>query len=243
MVVPEVRPGEKHAPRPWTHTIAWCLHEELLQTSPFKNVSRPIVPRDQIQPLSGDQVQAILDAARRMNAPLRNAALILLLVDTGLRVSEVRQLRVEDISEGDDDFLTVVGKGNRKRRVPVSTRTRREIHRYLEIERRGAKSDEPLFASVGGTESGTALGQSGVHDIIAKAGKAAHLPKGVHASPHTLRHTFAVSFLRGGGNVFELKEIMGHTTLVTLNRYVTMAAADIAAAHQTASPVKGMRLR
>lgn len=67
--------------------------------------------------------------------------------------------------------------------------------------------------------------------------------KGVRCSPHTLRHTFAVNFLRGGGNLFELQQLMGHTDLTVLRRYVALAEADLAQAHWAASPADRMKLK
>lgn len=67
--------------------------------------------------------------------------------------------------------------------------------------------------------------------------------QGVRCSPDTQRHTFAVNFLRGGGNLFELQQLMGHTDLTVLRRYMALAEADLAEAHRAASPADRMRLR
>jgi site-specific recombinase XerD len=166
---------------------------------------------------------------------------ILLLVDTGMRVSELMGLSMTAVDRGTGE-LTVVGKGNKKRTIFMGVSCRRALWRYLEAERTEAAPDEPLIISVGGQRSGTALTNSGVHGIVAKAGKAAGVTS-VRCSPHTLRHTFAVNFLRGGGNLFELQQLMGHTDLTVLRRYVALAQADLAQAHRNASPADRMRLK
>lgn len=219
----------------------FCLAEGLLEETPLKNVKAPRVPTDQVQPLSSEQTQSLVDAARRTRAPERDVAAVMLLVDTGMRVSELCGLKVGDVDRGTGE-LTVVGKGNKKRRVFMGATARRALWRYLETDRRQALADEPLFVSVGGHQSGTALTPSGVHQIISKAGEAAGIT-GVRCSPHTLRHTFAVSFLRGGGNLFELQQLMGHTDLTVLRRYVALAEADLAQAHRAASPADRMKLK
>ena len=84
--------------------------------------------------------------------------------------------------------------------------------------------------------------RSGVYQAVADAGARAGI-EGVRCSPHTLRHSFAVSFLRNGGNVYVLQKIMGHTTLDTLKRYVNLAERDCAEAHRSASPADRLRLR
>src|SRR5687767_1606709 len=95
--------------------LNWCQAEELREATSLKNVRAPKVPIDQIQPLASEQVQALLDAARRTDAPERNVAIIGLLVDTGMRVSELMGLRIADVAR-DADYLTVLGKGGKKRR-------------------------------------------------------------------------------------------------------------------------------
>jgi integrase/recombinase XerC len=219
----------------------FCIAEGLLEDTPLKNVKAPRVPNDQIQPLDHEQVQALLDAARRTRSPERDVAVILLLVDTGMRASELTGLQMTDVDRGTGE-LTVLGKGNKKRAVYMGVACRRALWRYLETERVEALPDEPLFVSVGGQKSGTALTLSGVHRIVAQAGKAGGV-KGVRCSPHTLRHTFAVNFLRGGGNLFELQQLMGHADLTVLRRYVALAEADLAQAHRNASPADRMRLK
>jgi integrase/recombinase XerC/integrase/recombinase XerD len=219
----------------------FCLAEGLLEESPLKNVKAPRIPTDQLQPLSQEQLQLLIDAARRGRAPDRDVALIQLLVDSGLRASELCGLRVRDLDRGAGK-LWVIGKGNKGRQVYMGTTTRRSLWRYLETNRRDAFGEEPLFASVGGTQSGAALTANGVHRVVAKAGRMAGLT-GVRCSPHTLRHTFAVNFLRGGGNLLELQVLMGHEDLTVLRRYVALAEADLAEAHRAASPVDRMKLR
>jgi len=219
----------------------FCLEEGLMQASPLRNVKAPRVPVDQVQPLSPEQVQALVDGARRARAPERDVAVILLLVDTGMRCSELSALRLGDVDRGTGE-LSVVGKGNKRRTVYMGVAARRALWRYLEAERREAAPEEPLFVSVGGIKSGAGFTHAGVHLIVAKAGAAAGI-RGVRCSPHTLRHTFAVSFLRGGGNLFELQQLMGHTDLTVLRRYVALAETDLESAHRAASPADRMRLR
>jgi integrase len=156
----EARPATVHAYfRALRAFSNFCLAEGLLEETPLKNVKAPRVPIDQIQPLSPEQVQALVDAARRMAAPERNVAVILTLVDTGLRASEALGLKVGDADRGTGEIV-VTGKGNKKRRVYLGIAARRALWRYLETpDRRNAFTDEPLFVSVGGIRHGAALSQ------------------------------------------------------------------------------------
>ncbi|MGV3719564.1 MAG: tyrosine-type recombinase/integrase, partial [Actinomycetota bacterium] len=180
----------------------FCLAEGLLKETPLKNVKAPRVPTDQIEPFTEEQVQSLLDAARRGRNPERDAALILLLVDSGMRESEVMGLTIGDVSRGAGE-LRVVGKGNKERTVHMATKTRRALWRYLETDRQQATAGEALFVGERGTQVGAGLTCSGIYRILRRAGAVAKL-SGVRVSPHTCRHTFAISFLRNGGDLFEL---------------------------------------
>jgi site-specific recombinase XerD len=219
----------------------FCLAEGLLRETPLKNVKAPKIPKDQVQPLAAEQVQSLLDAARRGSAPERNAAMIFVFVDSGLRASELSGLTVGAVDRGTGE-LVVTGKGNKQRRVRIETAARRALWRYLEAERRGALAEEPLFTSIGGTRSGSGFTPRGIHDVVSRIGAAAGIT-GVRVSPHTLRHTFALNFLRAGGNLLELQTLMGHEDLTVLQRYVALAEADVTEAHRKASPAAWMKLK
>jgi site-specific recombinase XerD len=242
------RPAAKREARPATVNAYYrilrafanfCLAEGLLEKNPLKNVKAPRIPNDQLQPLNREQLQLLIDVARRGRAPDRDVAMLQLLVDSGLRASELCGLRVRDLDRGAGK-LWVTGKGNKRRQVYMGTTTRRSLWRYLETNRRDALGEEPLFASIGGTQSGAALTANGVHRVVAKAGRMAGLSG---ASPHALRRSFAINFLRGGGNLLELQALMGHEDLTVLRRYVALAEMDLAEAHRAASPVDRMKLR
>ncbi len=219
----------------------WCLAEGYFRETPLKNVKAPKIPTDQIKPLNREQVQAMIDAARRSQAPTRNAAILLLLVDSGMRASEILGLVIGSVDRGSGE-LTVRGKGNKKRQVYLGANARRALWRYLDTERPDAQSDEPLFIGVGGHQPGTGMTHTGLYEVVRNAGELAGL-QGVRCSPHSLRHSFAVNFLRGGGNLFELQQLMGHTDLTVLRRYVALSESDLAQAHRQASPADRMKLR
>lgn len=219
----------------------FCIAEGWLKETPLKNVKAPKIPKDQIEPFKPDQVQKLLDMARRSQAPERNVAILFMLVDTGMRIGELCSLTMKDVDRGSGQ-LTVTGKGNKRRSVYMGTACRRALWRYLEAERRDALEAEPLFVAVGGTQTGSAVAYSGVLKMIQQAAKLGGI-KGVRPSPHTLRHSFAVSFLKNGGNLLELQLIMGHEDMTMLQRYVKLAQQDLWEAHRGASPADGMKLR
>lgn len=217
----------------------WLVAEEVIAASPLARVPVPIDRPDQIQPLTQEQARDLLRAACQTRQPLRDSAIILLLLDTGVRASEACGLALRSVSLSPSaPFVAVEGKGGRRRCCPISPITRRAIARYLRDCHRaqGLAEDpsRPLFLSERG--EGRALNRQGLLVLIARLGERAGI-RGVRCSPHTLRHTFAISFLRAGGNMFSLREILGHSSLAMTSRYVALAEADTARQHRLHSPL------
>jgi integrase/recombinase XerD len=208
---------------------------------PLHNVKAPHVPKDQVQPFTPEQVQALADAARRSRHPERDLALLLLLIDSGLRVSELCSLTIGHFDRG-SGALHVTGKGDKRRAVYMGVGARRALWRYVETEPRSALDPEPLFRSEGGHTLGAALTPSGVFQIVQRLGRVADL-QGVRRSPHTCRHTFAIQFLRSGGNLLTLQELLGHADVAVLRKYVHLGQLDLAQAHRAASPIDRLRIR
>jgi len=217
----------------------WLMGQKMISESPIEGIASPISRADQIQPFAEAQVDALLSAARRSRHPQRDEAIMLFLLDTGVRASEIAGVRQKDI-EVHDGRCMVLGKGNKHRTVHFGRTTAKALFLYLRDQ---AKDPEaPLFRSDRGETAGEALTRWGVRQIIERAGKAAQI-EATRCSPHTFRHTMAVTFLRNGGQVFALKEILGHTDLKMTNRYVALAQADIAKQHRQFSPVDNLKRR
>lgn len=211
----------------------WLIEEEIITESPMRRIPKPKVPRDQIQPLSEAQIQALLEAARRSYFGIRNQALVLFFLDTGVRASEGAGLPIQHL-DLTNRTARIVGKGNKLRTVCFGKRTARALYRYLPDG--VIDSTRAVFVAESGNTVHEPLTRSGVYQIVAELGKAAGI-KGVRCSPHTLRHTFALSYLRSGGSLLALKLLLGHENLQMTNRYVALAEADLQNQHRHHSPM------
>ena len=200
----------------------WCAVEELTEARALRTLRRPQVPQKLVEPLDDAAVRRILDAAS-----VRDRAIVLLMLDTGLRLSEVAGLRCRDLRP--DGTVKVLGKGARERIVPVGTIARQALVRHLRQEQR-AGADAPIFRS----RRGGALGWRGIQQVFMRLKARAGIPG--RCSPHLLRHTFAHAYLVNGGDVFSLQRMLGHTTLDMVKRYVALAEGDLVARHRAASP-------
>jgi integrase/recombinase XerD len=229
-----VRPRTVHTYHGHLRTLfRWIVSEGCLDASPMERIPVPTSRTDQIQPFTSEQVNALLAAARRGRQPKRDEAILFFLLDTGVRASELCALKIGDVDTS-GRRATVLGKGNKHRSVNFQKTTAKALWQYLKQDER--EPSDPLFAS----ERGEPLTRSGLLQLIERLGKAAGV-QAARCSPHTFRHTFAVEFLRAGGNVFTLQQMLGHTSLHMTNRYVALAQADIENQHRQYSPVERLR--
>lgn len=216
-------------------------------------VERPRPEDRAIEPLSQADCRALMQAIRtsrgfrhykasdgretHLRRPewetLRNEAILLALLDTGMRASELCGLIVNDL-DMKNGTLRVFGKGSRERMVRLDDRSAQAIWRYL-ASRGGISRGEPLFA----TEQGNAIDRRGLYKLLRGLGERAGVAD-VH--PHRFRHTFAIQYLRNGGNVYELKTLLGHEDLHMCLRYLKLAETDVQNGHRKASPVRNWRL-
>lgn len=172
-------------------------------------------------------------AQTRRPTALRDEAIILVLVDTGVRASELCALTVGDYDQKRGRLHIRHGKGNKARYVALGTRTAKAIWLYM-VKRGHSKATDPLFAA----KSGRFLQRDNLRHMLDTIGKNAGVEK---VYPHRFRHTFAIEFLRNGGNIALLKELMGHESLEMVMRYAKIVEQDINRA-PTHSPADNWRL-
>lgn len=215
----------------------WVQTEFDLDHHPLLGFKTPRVPRTLIHSLRDSEVRALLDAAGRGPSSDRDTAVLLVLLDSGIRLSELVGLRVGSV-DFESGHCTVMGKGAKERRVPLGRAARRALRRAL-LGRGKLAANEALFIA----ERGEALTGSGVQKIVRRAAQRAGLQ--IRCSPHVLRHTFARSFLANGGDVFSLQRILGHSpaSLDVTQRYVELLDDDLREVHRRASPMDALRSR
>ncbi len=219
------------------------VSEETSCENPMLKVQAPKVPETVILPFTQEEVQLLLKACdkrpfrgttiRRPTA-VRDRAIVLTLVDTGLRASELCQLQVEDLDLETGQLFVRKGKGGKGRVVYVGKVTKKALWRYRAKQGK-PKGSEPLFLS---TEE-QAMNRDSLRHFLAHLGERAGVDD-VH--PHRFRHTFATMFLRNGGNLLALQRLLGHSSLEMVRRYAKVAQTDLRDAHSTGSPADNWRL-
>lgn len=165
-------------------------------------------------------------------------AIIVILLDTGLRVSELTSLTLRDVrlTEG---VLKVSEKGRKERLIPIGKASQRLLWNY--INRCRPEPVDHRCELVFLTQNGWPLIKNRIQKMMTKYGSKAGI-KGVRCSPHTLRHTGAVMFLRNGGDVFNLQRLLGHSSLEMTRHYCELADTDLKRAHTMASPGDNLKI-
>ena len=134
----------------------------------------------------------------------------------------------------------MLGKGSKERFVPIGATTQKLLWKYIKLYR--PEPALPRFDNVFLTKDGRPLTKNRVEAMMKKYGRKAGI-SGVRCSPHTLRHTACVMWIRNGGDIFSLQRITGHSSLEVLRGYVNLAQGDILAAHQRYSAVDNLDLK
>lgn len=197
-------------------------------------LKRPKYSKKQVEYFTQDEVKSLVSTIDRgaewitstgktvqskRSTALRDTAVLLALLDTGIRASELCALVVGDYDQDRGRLHIKHGKGDKARYVVVGNRTQKAFWRYL-MTRQKATPTDPLFA----TRDNGHIGRNNLRKMLNQIGKNAGVDN-VH--PHRFRHTFAITFLRNGGNVLLLKELLGHESLQTVLEYVRIAESDI----------------
>ncbi len=174
-------------------------------------------------------VKALLDACLSG----RDKAIVLFLLDTGLRASEFVALNLGDVDMASGAVMVRQGKGGKDRQVYLGAKTRQTLQRHLrrrrDAEPMGASS--PLWASL---TTGNRLRRAGLRQVLRRLGERSGVE---HCHPHTFRRTFALWSLRAGMDIYSLQRLMGHSDLTMLRRYLALVEQDLQNAHRKHGPV------
>lgn len=211
--------------------FGFLAREGLISENPMTRLEKPRKERVLIPALSLDQVRLLLaQPDKETFKGIRTWTLMVLILDTGLRVTEALHVRRDQI-DFQANVLRVMGKGSKERDVPFGTTTKQVLWQY--VARVGTLPNQDLFFV---NQFARALEPNWVQKQMREYGRAAGI-QGVRVSPHTLRHTFATQYVLNGGDAFSLQKILGHSTLDMVRIYVDLANRDVALQHKKYSPI------
>lgn len=211
--------------------IDWCMREGIFPENPLAGIKKRKA-EDKIVDLSEDTLKKLLTLPNlKTFAGLRDHALILMTLDCGIRPSEALGLIPADVSVKtlEVHIPAEVAKTRTSRTLPLSSVTVKSVQELISVRHPDWDKDCPLFCSVDGIR-------------LQRQGWGIRLKRysqqlGVKIEPYYLRHTFALRYLRAGGNVFSLQKTLGHTDIAMTKRYVALSQSDLRDQHQIAAPL------
>ena len=211
----------------------FLMIENISPTNPTSIIEAPKTLRKLPAVLSGREVERLLAApVGEEPAEVRDRAMLELLYATGLRVSELVELKVRDVNLT-AGYLLALGKGSKERLVPMGDAARGVVTEYLESARvvleRGGRSDS-LFLS----RLGKGMSRQAFWNIIKKRALAAGIPRNI--SPHTLRHSFATHLLENGADLRSVQLMLGHADLSTTQIYTHVTRERLKKVHAEFHP-------
>lgn len=191
----------------------YLLITERVEQLPTESVDAPKAERLLPDVLSVEEIDALLRTFDITTAKgCRDSAIVEVLYSTGLRVTELVTLRMNDLFFG-EGYVRVIGKGDKQRLVPISSAARDKIQLYMEFRKPEKPSEPTLFLN----NRGKPLTRVMVFTIIRQAAERAGITKSI--SPHTLRHSYATHLLEGGANIRQVQELLGHESISTTEVY------------------------
>ncbi len=215
----------------------YLIREQIISSNPAKSVSTPKVDKTLPTTLTVDEAFRLMESPKNIpekpseaskEKRLRDRAILELLYSSGLRVSELVGL---DLNQLDLDLgiLRVMGKGRKERIVPVGVKAIEALKAYFE-ERGTLRVEEPIFVNpFGGRLSARSVGR-----LIKKYTRHSGIFRKV--SPHSLRHTFATHLLDAGADIREIQEMLGHSSLSTTQRYTHITMGKLMEVYDRAHP-------
>jgi integrase/recombinase XerD len=213
--------------------FSFVVSEGFLKQDPTELLESPKSSRYLPAVLSVDEITAILESVdTRRRGGTRDRAILETLYATGMRVSELSNLTLEQISAA-EGLVRVRGKGSKERLVPIGDTAAAWINDYVGNERplfSKPRTDNTVFLNVRGGK----LSRMAIWRIIGKYVRLAGIKK--HVSPHTFRHSFATHLLEGGADLRAVQEMLGHSDIVTTEIYTHVDREYLKEVHKSFHP-------
>ena len=208
--------------------------EGIIKEDPTRNMESLNVGRSLPRPISVSQVRALLEQPAKQSTPeaTRDSAMLQLLYASGMRVSELVSLNVEDVNTSSGD-VRCFGKGHKERIIPIHQTAVAAVERYVgEARPRLLRRDDERAMFL--NHRGERLTRQGFWQILKQYARAAGLEGEV--TPHTLRHSFATHMLSGGADLRAVQELLGHANISTTQVYTHLTTEHVRRAYEKSHP-------
>jgi site-specific recombinase XerD len=212
--------------------VRFLVREEALDRNPLNRIRSPKLDEEVLEPVPTETVRALLATCAKRDIDLRDKAILLVLLDTGLRSGELLNLDIAHVDLNTGATQVHKSKNRKPRTVFIGRRTRKAVARYLRT-RKGYDMIDPLWIAYRTDGDRIRLTYSGLREMVKRRAKKA----GVESPTlHSFRRAFAITMLRNGADLITLGRLMGHGSLPVLTRYLKQITDDLGEAHAKYSP-------
>ncbi len=216
---------------------SWLEREEYLSDNVLARLRLPKAPKIDIKVLTEDEIKTVLSSVNpNTSSGARNYGILLLMLDSGLRLGEVVELKLSKV-DFEHGQMWVNGKGEKERVVPMGSTSQRYLRRYVAHFR--PEPIRPQIDVVFLSLDGRPITENSIKLIFKRLSLRCKISR-LHA--HLCRHTFGTNYLRNGGDVFSLQKILGHEDLSTVKLYMHLVDADVVKKHRLYSPIDSLDL-
>lgn len=211
--------------------MKYLYREGYIKANPAKLVSTPRAPKPLPKFLTVDDVFSLIEQPCGIGFMIaRDRAVLELLYSSGLRVSEIAGLTMEDINTK-EGLIKVRGKGKKERILPVGSKAIEAMKSYLVEKMLLKRRDKAVFLN----NRGKKLSDRGIRRIVVKYAKQIGINGGI--GPHTIRHTFASHLLQSGADLRVIQELLGHSSLSTTQKYTHLDITHLMDVYDKAHPM------
>jgi len=210
--------------------LYWCLKDDqyaqYVSETIINRIEKPKIIETIIEVFTTEQIKALFKACDKEESEhlqLRDKAILAVLLDCGLRATELCTLTIGNVSlDAKDAYVRVLGKGNKWGEVGLGDQSLKYVRKYIRMFREptieyAKENRNQAFIFV--NRYGDQLTKSGLWRIFDRLGQWAHID-GVRCSPHTMRHTFAHMFMKNGGDIYTLSKLLRHSSLSVTEQYL-----------------------
>ena len=212
----------------------FLFEQEVLSSDPSEKIPRPKNQKKTPSILSVEEINKLIDSIQlRKKIDYRDKAIILLMYSTGVRISELTNIKLSDIDLS-EELLRVIGKGAKERVIPIGEKSCMNIYEYIDKYRfsflKKTNSKGYLFLN----NRGEKISRMGLWNIIKKRTSLSNLDKNI--TPHIFRHSFATHLLEGGADLVAVQQMLGHSSIITTQIYTHLDKKYLKEIHKMHHP-------
>lgn len=203
----------------------YCVKENYINRNPMDRIYCQKEPITLINTFTDEEVSRMIKFYSGSKfLDVRNQLIMVILFDTGMRNSELCELKMTDIR---DTYFKIMGKGNKERHVPITPAINKVLIKYLRVRENYINNKinydtEYLLLS----QKGKKLTKEAVENIVRYCGTKCRVREGIRISPHTCRHYYAQSLLKNGCDLFTVSRLLGHSNINVTKRYLQSIQED-----------------